>query len=161
MMYKGLHGAFSDDEIIYVDIRKGAFPLDRWERKPIIVEPTVVADLKRLPFKDGCFNLILFDPPHGNFSLDTFMGVKYGGLTETEFTYLIVWANREFWRVLKPGGVVFAKVMDNNNRYKRLLRAFVAFKPLLDIDFESKGHHALEWNRTHWILFVRRDDYVP
>ena len=155
-MYRGLHKHFSQEEIVFIDIRKGTYNRDKWGIPPLNVTPDVQADLKKLPFRDGVFNMVIFDPPHGSFTMDAFLGVKYGGLTMREYRTLIVWANREFARVLQPQGLILAKIMEVEDRDLYLERAFHDFKLLLKIKYSSQ--RAIKTSRaiTVWQLYVKR-----
>lgn len=155
-MYRSLHKKFSDDEIIFMDIRHGAFDRSKWEIEPLMVEPDIIADIKHLPFRDKIFNAIIFDPPHGSFNLESFLGVKYGGLTINEFQHLVIWANIEFARVLIDGGVIFAKIMEVENRYKVLENSFRNFKLLLNIRYRSQRAIKTSKAITVWQLYVKK-----
>ena len=155
-MYRGLHRKFSQDEIIFMDIRRGEFNRDKWGIPPLKVEPDIVADLKKLPFKDAVFNMIIFDPPHGSFNIESFLGVKYGGLSQKEFKLLVVWASVEFARVLKDGGVVFVKIMEVEDRYNIVERAFLNFKKLLVIKHKSRRAVKISKAITVWQLYVKK-----
>jgi len=155
-MYHGLHKKFTDQEIVYIDIRKGTFTIPYTEGKKIHIEPTVQADLKKLPFKDNTFTLILFDPPHGGFTIDTWMGAKYGGLTASDYKNMLVWANIEFTRVLVEGGIILAKIQEYEDREFYITGFFHNFKLLLDIKIRSRGTSKSERLFTHWLVFAKK-----
>ena len=156
MMYKGLHRQFTQDEIIFMDIRKGIFPLDKWNVPPVIVEPDIIADIHHLPFRDSIFSLILFDPPHGSFGVEAYFGAKYGGLTPKEYVSLLIWANIEFARVLTPDGYVFAKIHETQERHTRAVHNFSNFKLLMDISYRSQARKNTSETSTHWLVFVKK-----
>ena len=156
MMYKGLHRNFSQEEIVFMDIRKGVFPLDKWHVPPVIVEPDILADIHKLPFRDKVFSLILFDPPHGSFGVAAYFGAKYGGLKPSEYVSLLIWANIEFARVLKDDGYILAKIHQYGERDRAAIRNFTNFKLLMSIDFESKAGHKNVKGKTRWMIFVKR-----
>lgn len=155
-MYRGLKKHFTTDEIVYIDIRKGTFTIPYTEGKKIKVEPTVQADLKKLPFKDGAFTLILFDPPHGGFTIDTWMGAKYGGLSASDYKNMLIWANIEFTRTLVPGGVVLAKIQEYEDREFYITGFFHNFRLILDIKLRSRGTSKSKKLYTHWFVFAKK-----
>ena len=155
-MYKGLHKQFSQDEIIFMDIRKGHFFYDLEKKRPVNIEPDIMADLKHLPFRDSVFSLIMFDPPHGDFSIKSFFCNIYGSLRPQEYITLLIWANIEFARVLKDDGYILAKTHQYDERDRAAIRNFTNFKLLMTIDFESKAGHKNVKGKTRWMLFVKR-----
>lgn len=49
----------------YMDIRKAVYTAkDRGHERRIKIAPDVQADWKHIPFDDGTFDLVVFDPPH-------------------------------------------------------------------------------------------------
>jgi len=155
-MYRGLHKRFTDEEIVYIDIRKGHFDRSQWGQPQLVVEPTIQTDLKHLPFQDEVFTLILFDPPHGGFTMDTWMGIKYGGLTIPQFREMLAWANIEFARTLKPAGVLLAKIQEVDYRDNTLKGAFRNFKQLLNIRYKSQGSVRSEQLVTAWHIYIKK-----
>ena len=156
MMYKGLHKQFSQDEIIFMDIRKGHFFYDLEKKRPVNIEPDIMADLKHLPFRDSVFSLIMFDPPHGDFSIKSFFCNIYGSLRPQEYITLLIWANIEFARVLKDDGYIFAKIHCHDGRDKTAIRNFTNFKLLMTIELESRLYKKGMKGITRWMLFVKR-----
>jgi tRNA G10 N-methylase Trm11 len=92
------------------------------------VQPTVVADNRALPFQDGVFDLVVYDPPHipdygsregygsrcglGGTEADTRRGSSLSGLYPPFLS--------EAHRVLRPEGLVFAKVADYIHNHRRV-----------------------------------------
>lgn len=66
------------------------------------VDPDVVADATSLPFVDGQFNLVVFDPPHLDVG-DGWQVKKYGKLPN-DWRDWMTRAFSECWRVLAVGG---------------------------------------------------------
>jgi len=153
-MYHGLDKQFSDDDIVFMDVRSGTYHYEHEEfPKTTIVAPDIRADLKRLPFREQIFSMIIFDPPHARYGSSSYMNLRYGCLSRKDYSALVVWANIEFARVLKPQGYVYAKVFDYEDRPTILKRCFSNFKPLLDIQHTSKA--SATSYKTHWMLFVK------
>jgi tRNA G10 N-methylase Trm11 len=155
-MYRGLHRQFTQDEIIFIDKRLGDFDRTKWGIEPLKVEPDIQADIKHLPFKDGSFNIIIFDPPHGSFTLESFLGVKYGGMSPRELRDLLIRANVEFNRVLIDGGVVFAKIMEVEDKDYMLEKTFTNFKYLMRIRYGSQRAIKTSKAITVWMLMVKK-----
>lgn len=109
-----------------------------WEgsRRPVIGvdidpshRPDVVADNRCLPFRDGVFDVVVYDPPHipnqgkdqskdfnSRFGLVLKSSVKNG----YNFNHLYPPFVREARRVLKPEGILFCKIADyvHGHRYQ-------------------------------------------
>ena len=161
LMYHGLHKQFASEEMIFIDIRKGTFPITVWGVKPVVVEPNILADLKRLPFRPSTFTLVIFDPPQMQKGLDGWLTPKYGGRSLKDYRTMPVWANIEFHRVLTDEGYLLAKTISLEDRDYYTRRAFTNFKALLDIHYRSKGKKLTSPNVTHWILYVKSPASTP
>jgi SAM-dependent methyltransferase len=73
-------------------------------------EPDVIGDFRDMPFDDGAFQLVVFDPPHiarPNPSGDTAM--QYGALDPATEQFDLRNGFQECWRVLAPGGTLVFK----------------------------------------------------
>lgn len=119
------------------------------------IKPDVIADFRNLPFKDGSFKLVVFDPPHLK-SLDnnSWIGVKYGTLDPDTWESDIQTGFLECWRVLQEFGVlVFKWSKSHDNRKKRdieisdLLK-LLPVKPLF-------GHPSGSKLNTIWMTFMK------
>src|SRR5690349_19534730 len=58
-----------DTRAVFMDRREGEWAKDYGTEKtagraPIVVRPDVLADFTAMPFPDGSFHLVVFDPPH-------------------------------------------------------------------------------------------------
>ena len=152
-MYHGWHKNLGD-ELISVDIRsepprkwvggKG------WTRNMPPIEPTVQADMNWLPFQEQVFDAIVFDPPHLQADMRSFMGELYGGWTKTAAKKIMVKVNREFARVLKPLGLLLMKVLViDSHTYIALLSNFIFFLP---IEYLSQSN--LSTQKVGWYVGV-------
>ena len=111
------HGDMKDaDRVVFVDRR--AVPAGEIAQQPNwSVRPDIQADYRELPFVDGCFDLICFDPPHrvsddGMESISGIIETKYGVLHAETWQDDLQRAFTELWRVLTPGGVLTMKWND-------------------------------------------------
>ena len=95
---------------IYMDKRE-APPGSRPDRPNWECKPDILGDFRAMPFEDGAFQLVLFDPPHevrpsppaGN------VRTQYGSLTPDTEQDDLREGFAECWRVLAPGGTLVAK----------------------------------------------------
>jgi len=156
LMYRGLDADFDPTELVFMDIREGTFIYDGPDKRIIHVKPDKIGSVTSIPWHDSSFNLVLFDPPHDNFGASSFMGTKYGSWSRADFVQKSYFANQEFHRVLKPGGLLLAKVQDNEHRDRLLIGQLTRFKLLLKIQQANTSGRAT--NKTFWLLFVRRSE---
>ena len=96
------------DDVVFLDIRRQT-------------SPTVLADSRRLPFKDGTFELILFDPPHVNFGARSNMSRDFGHLTTAQIRDLLKGTFAESRRVAAKGAKMVFKWNDHDQRLERVL----------------------------------------
>lgn len=102
-----------------------------WAKTKIIVNPMILSDMQFLPFKDEKFNLIIFDPPHTECGLNSFLQKSYGSWTQKERIKVCRKVNVEFKRVLKPHGTLILKVLPRQFPiYETLLKNFIFFLPI-------------------------------
>jgi hypothetical protein len=155
-------------------------------RRPVVgldinptFDPHVVADNRQMPFKDGCFDVVVYDPPHvpnqgrdrsKDFNTRFGLVLKSSAENDYNFTHLYPPFAREAHRVLRPEGVLFCKIADyvHNHRYQwahvEMLRAAVdtgfcacdcivkARKgPIVDPKWK-RAHHARR-QHCYWLVF--------
>lgn len=99
------------------------------------VAPDVVADFRSLPFADASVDVLVFDPPHlpaagGSPAALPQMKADYGLTNAPKADNVVSYFRpflREALRVLRPDGVVFAKLKDyvHNHRYQWMLVEWV------------------------------------
>ncbi|MBV1814474.1 class I SAM-dependent methyltransferase [Pseudomonas viridiflava] len=112
------------------------------------VEPNVIMDFRSLPFEDGAFKLVVFDPPHlTRAGVDSWMRAKYGVLT-SDWRDDISKGFAECFRVLATDGVLIFKWAETQVLVSELL-ALTDQKPLF-------GHKSGKREKTHWITFMKR-----
>ena len=128
------------------EVEKGAFA-NGWNPN-WCVAPDVVADFRDMPFPDGSFRMVVYDPPHlTSGSMKSVINKKYGLLNRETWKQDIVDGFAECWRVLAPGGVLIFKWNEANIKAKELLRSFPA-EPLFG-DFTGKT------GSTIWVTFLK------
>ena len=72
--------------------------------------PDVVGDFRAMPFEDGAFHLVVFDPPHlVQESNGSITHLKYGSLAPATAEDDLMRGLAECWRVLAPGGTLVFK----------------------------------------------------
>lgn len=123
-----------DGSLVSIDIRKGTFVAKRekgWCDNVVKVKPTIIADIKFLPFKDEVFSSIVFDPPHVKCGKTSILYAYYGSWDQTDAIRALRLVDPEFNRVLEEKGFLFLKIMcDRKNIYLELLRHFKFFLPI-------------------------------
>lgn len=91
--------------------------------------PDVVADNRDMPFLDDTFDVVVYDPPHipnqgrdrtKDFNARFGLVVKSTKETNYNLSHLYLPFAREAFRVLRPEGVLLAKIADyvHNHRYQ-------------------------------------------
>jgi SAM-dependent methyltransferase len=147
-----------DGRALFVDRRREVHHVDIGTpgtvgRRPIVVDPDVLADFRRLPFADDEFALVLFDPPHieraearGLFTR------KYGHLSG-DWRGMLQQGFAECFRVLKPHGVLVFKWAESDHPVAEIL-ALTPHRPLF-------GHRSGRKMGTHWITFLKPAAAAP
>jgi len=138
---------------VFGDLRRGTISMrDRSHGKEdgvrtLEVSPSVLLDFRALPFREGVFDLVVFDPPHllraGPLS---WMAAKYGRLG-------VDWRDDlqrgfvECFRVLREGGTLIFKWNDTHVKVAEILR-LAPESPLF-------GHPSGRKGQTHWMTFLK------
>jgi SAM-dependent methyltransferase len=141
--------------------------------------PAVVADHTRMPFADGCFDVVVYDPPHvpnqgkdraKDFNTRFGLVLKASPDQGYNFAHLYPPFVREAYRVLEPEGILFAKIADyvHGHRFQwahvELIRAAAATgftacdcivkirkAPIRDPRWK-KAHHSRR-HHCFWLVF--------
>lgn len=111
------------------------------------IEPDVLMDFRDLPYPDGTFKLVAFDPPHlVHAGPKSWLAAKYGKLG-TDWRDDIRKGFAECLRVLEPGGVLVFKWNETQVKVSEVL-ALAPQRPLFGQVSGSKGF-------THWLVFMK------
>ena len=130
------------DSWIGIDIRKGDYSFkfeSNWAKTEVIIKPTILTDLKSLPFRNKIFNAIIFDPPYSTIHWQWYE-LKYGkAWKKPEVVKSLFTANIEFSRVLIDGGILLLKTMPKEfNLFKELLTNFKLILPIFTHLYKQK-----------------------
>lgn len=133
------------DDVIFCDIRKENHQL--CDGRQLDISPDIISDVRDLPFGNGYFDMVVFDPPHlVKAGAKSWMRLKYGKLPK-EWESFLSKAFEECFRVLKVGGVLIFKWNEVQIKTSEILR-LTTVKPLF-------GHISGKRANTHWITFVK------
>lgn len=136
----------ADPRALFVDKRRENCVADTREgRRQIVIDPDIVADFTELPFADGSFTLVVFDPPHTFSGQSGWMAKKYGTLTGTNWQEDIRHGFSECFRVLCPGGTLIFKWNEHRIPVSTVL-SLTDEQPLF-------GQRCGTTAKTHWIVF--------
>lgn len=111
------------------------------------IEPDALLDFRALPYADGAFKLVVFDPPHlVRAGPRSWLSAKYGKLGP-EWRSDIAAGFSECFRVLDPNGVLVFKWNETQVKVSEVL-ALTPISPLF-------GHLSGRKGLTHWLVFMR------
>lgn len=134
-----------DPRALFVDVREEEKTLCDGRR--FAIRPDAFADFTAMPFADGAFKLVVFDPPHlVEAGPNSWQAFKYGKLSDN-------WRDQlrkgfaECFRVLSGGGTLIFKWNEEQISVKEVL-ACTKEKPLF-------GNRRPGRSKTHWIVFMK------
>jgi hypothetical protein len=111
------------------------------------IEPDALIDFRALPFDDGTFHLIAFDPPHlVKAGPRSWLAAKYGKLSD-DWRDDIRAGFAECFRVLSPHGTLVFKWNETQVPVREVL-ALAPHAPLF-------GHISGRKGLTHWLVFMK------
>lgn len=118
--------------------------------RTITIAPDTLLDFRALPFADGAFRLVAFDPPHlVRAGARGWMSTKYGKLSD-DWRDDLRRGFAECFRVLEPYGVLVFKWAETQVPLRDVL-ALAERRPLF-------GNTAGRKNGTHWMVFMNTQD---
>lgn len=110
------------------------------------IEPDTLIDFRSLPYPDGSFSLVAFDPPHLlSAGPKSWLAAKYGTLGE-DWREDLRQGFSECFRVLTTDGVLVFKWNETQVSVKEVL-ALTPHEPLF-------GHISGRKGLTHWLVFM-------
>jgi hypothetical protein len=115
--------------------------------RQLIVAPDRMLDFRALPFADGQFHLVAFDPPHlmRNGS-NGWLAKKYGKLG-VDWRSDISAGFSECFRVLKPFGTLVFKWNEHEIKVSEILK-LTPHTPLF-------GNRCGKTSKSHWMVFMK------
>ena len=116
-------------------------------QRTLRIEPDVVLDFRDLPYPDGAFRLVAFDPPHlVQAGPRSWLAAKYGKLGE-DWRDDLRRGFAECFRVIEPEGVLVFKWNETQVKLSEVL-ALTPHQPLF-------GHTSGKKAGTHWMVFIK------
>ena len=132
-------------DVLYGDKRTEEHVL--CDGRTLRIEPDVTLDFTDLPFGDGSFKLVVFDPPHLHTAgPKSWMAAKYGKLTG-DWREDLRLGFAECFRVLARDGVLVFKWNETQVKVREVL-ALASVAPLF-------GHLTGRKGLTHWMVFMK------
>lgn len=111
------------------------------------IEPDVLLDFRALPYPDGAFRLVAFDPPHlVRAGSKSWLAAKYGKLGQDWCDDLRA-GFAECFRVLAVDGVLVFKWSETQVKLTEVL-ALTPHRPLF-------GNTSGKKSGTHWMVFIK------
>lgn len=133
---------------LFGDIRAESHVL--CDGRALEIKPDIDLDFRDMPFDDGAFKVVVFDPPHlRSAGKESWIGKKYGILGEH-------WRDdlrkgfSECFRVLAEDGVLIFKWNETQIKVSEIL-ALTNKKPLF-------GHRSGKSSGTHWVTFINTQE---
>lgn len=140
-----MHFDHQNKNVVFGDIRTENHIL--CDGRSLEVNPDIEMDFRDMPFNDGQFKLVVFDPPHlVRAGAHSWLALKYGKLQED-------WCDdlrkgfEECFRVLANDGILIFKWNETQIKVSEILK-LTDQKPLF-------GHISGKRANTHWITFMK------
>jgi hypothetical protein len=116
--------------------------------RTLLIEPDVLMDFRALPYPDGSFKLVSFDPPHlVRAGPRSWLAAKYGKLG-TDWREDIRKGFAECFRVLEDHGVLVFKWNETQVKLDEVL----ALTPASPLFGQVSGRSGM----THWLVFMKQ-----
>lgn len=134
-----------NENTVYADKRTETHTL--CDGRSLEINPDIEMDFRDMPFIDGQFKLVVFDPPHWiKAGAQSWLALKYGKLNQ-DWREDIRKGFSECFRVLATDGVLIFKWNETQIKVSEIL-ALTDQKPLF-------GHISGKRANTHWITFMK------
>ena len=131
--------------VIFGDIRRESHTL--CDGRSLVIKPDIQMSFTALPFGDGIFSMVVFDPPHlKNVGKKSWMALKYGWLAG-DWRSALAMGFSECLRVLQPGGTLIFKWNEIQIPVSDVLK-LAGMRPLF-------GHKSGKNSKTHWLCFMK------
>ena len=138
--------AFGDkrtETIVVTDRTRGVADGTRTLR----IEPDQLIDFRSMPYADGAFKLVAFDPPHlVRAGPRSWLAAKYGKLSE-DWREDLRKGFAECFRVLDTDGVLVFKWNETQIKVSEVL----ALTPVAPLFGQVSGRSGM----THWLVFMK------
>ena len=135
-----------DKRVLFGDKRFGVHET-LCDGRVLDIDPDICLDVTRLPFPDGSFPLVVFDPPHLTSAGENgWQAMKYGTLPRDWKTWMKD-AFSECWRVLANNGTLVFKWYEYRVKLAEVLEC-TPCKPVF-------GNRRPMNSKTHWLVFFK------
>jgi len=139
--------------VVFGDIRREVITVTDNSRgnasgtRTLQIEPDVLMDFRAIPYPDGTFNLVSFDPPHlVQAGPRSWLAAKYGKLGP-DWREDLRRGFAECFRVLASNGVLVFKW----NETQVPLKDVLALTPVPPLFGNATGRRGM----THWLVFMK------
>jgi len=130
-------------DTIYLDIRPE-------------VNPSIIGDSRKTSFKDGEFDLLVFDPPHCSTGPNSQMTKTYGLFKAEEIRTIVRETAKEAHRIAKKDALMVFKWNDHDQKLSKVLDLMIDYwEPLFGHKTSMRLKHV---SMTTWVMLRRRDD---
>ena len=140
----------ADRRALFIDKRQGVYFSNHLDGRQtptrLDVAPDIVADFTKMPFANGSFRVVVFDPPHVNRKLSGHILQRYGVLPN-DWEAVLRRGFAECFRVLTAYGLLIFKWAETDFPLADVL-ALTPVAPLF-------GHRTGRGARTHWCVFMK------
>lgn len=146
---KMFHFDPDNPHVLFCDIRE-VDGMELCDGRSFSVKPDQIIDVTDMPFDDGTFPLVVFDPPHlVAAGQNGWQAQKYGSLPR-EWKDWMTKAFSECWRVLAPNGTIVFKWYEYTVRLSDVL-ACAPCEPVF-------GNRRPTNSKTHWLVFFKPEE---